>query len=182
MTTNVLINPQTPAEDKEKVEAIFKSVKEHMGFVPDGLKLYAISPPLLESFMASIGYFMAHPELSQELLIMIRYLLSSDAGCSFCIDLNTARLIDLGKTHEQLLAAKNNVVDAPVTDAEKVLLNIALASAHKPEGVNQGDIQKARDHGFSDRNIFDAVAVATGNVAFTSLLKTFKVEHQGDLA
>ena len=182
MTINVLINPEIPAEDKDKVDAIFKSVEEHMGFVPDGLRLYGISPPLLESFVASVGYFMAHPILSQELLTMIRYLVSSDAGCSFCIDLNAARLINLGKTHDQLIAAKKNVEDAPLTDAEKILLKIALAAINNPEAVSRENLQKAQEQGYTDRNIFDAVAVATSNMAFTHMLKTFKVEHQGALA
>lgn len=182
MTTNVLINPKIPAEDRSKVDEIFKGVEQHIGFVPAGLRLYGISPPLLEAFMGSVGYFLAHPTLRQEFLAMTRYLVSSDAGCSFCIDFNKAILINLGKTEEQLQEARENPDKAPLTDAEKVLLNIALAAIHNPQAVTQEDLQKARDQGYTDRNIFDAVAIATSNKAFTHLLRTFKVEHQGAFA
>lgn len=183
MSTNVLINPQVPSDEQQKVDAIFSGIEEHMGFVPDGLKLYSVSPTLLENFVANVGYFMSHPELSQELLAMIRYLVSSDAGCSFCIDFNAGLLINkLGKTAEQLQAAQENIDDAPLQASEIVLLKIALAAISNPEGVTAEDMKKVRDHGFSDRNIFDAVAIAANNKAFTHVLRTFKVEHQGSFA
>lgn len=182
MTTNALINPQVPAEDINKVNAIFNSIEEHMGFVPDGLRLYGVSPPLLESFVGGVGYFMAHQTLSQELLAMIRYLVSSDAGCSFCIDFNEGILMNQGKTVEQLQAAKENSDAAPLSDKEKVLLKIAMAAIHNPEGVGQNDLQKARDHGFSERDVFDVVTIAANNKAFTHVLRTFKVDHQGSFA
>lgn len=163
MTTNALINPQVPAEDISKVNAIFNGIEEHMGFVPDGLRLYSVSPPLLESFVGAVGYFMAHQTLSQELLAMIRYLVSSDAGCSFCIDFNEGILMNQGKTAEQLQAAKENSANAPLSDEEKVMLNIALAAIENPEGINQNDLQKARDHGFSERDVFDVVTIAANN-------------------
>lgn len=180
--TTALITPAIPTEDTEKVNAIFAGIEEHLGFVPDGLRLYGISPPLLEAFVANVGYFMAHPRLSQELLAMIRYLVSSDAGCSFCIDFNTSLLINLGKTDEELKAARENPDNAPLTDAEKTLLKIALAALENPEGVTQADIQAGLDQGFSERDIFDAVVVAANNQAFTHVLRTFKIESQGTFA
>lgn len=183
MTSHTLISPQVPSEDKEKVNAIFKGIEEHLGFIPDGLKLYGISPPLLEYFVGNIGYFLAHPELSQELLAMIRYLVSSNANCSFCIDFNASILINnLDKTAEQLQAAQENPDNAPLSSSDIVLLKIALAAIENPEGISQEDIQNAHDQGFSDRNVFDAVVIASNNMAFTHVLKTFKIEQQSSIA
>ncbi len=182
MTTNALINPIIPTEDTDKVNAIFKGIEAHLGFVPDGLRLYSISPPLLEAFVGSVGYFMAHPRLSQELLAMIRYLVSSDAKCSFCIDFNAGFLLNMGKTQEQLSEAQNNSDHAPLPENEKVLLSIALAAIHDPEGVSKADIDLALEHGFSERDVFDAVVIAANNKAFTHVLRTFKIEQQGTFA
>jgi len=182
MTTNVLINPQVPTEDADKVAVIFKGIEEHLGFIPDGLRLYSISPPLLETFVGTVGYFMSHPELSQELLAMIRYLVSTKSNCSFCMDFNKSILINLGKTPEQLQAARENASNAPLTDSEIILLNIALAAIDNPEGVSKSDIEKAQGAGFTERNIFDAVVIASNNKAFTHVLRTFKVEQQGSFA
>ena len=43
-----LITPFVPAGEEQRVEAILDMAREHLGFVPDGLRLYTISPPLLE--------------------------------------------------------------------------------------------------------------------------------------
>ena len=180
MTTTALINPTISSEDQPKVDAIFAHVNEQLGFVPDGLKLYSISPPLLESFVGSVGYFMGHKTLSQQLLAMIRYLVSSTESCHFCIDFNAALLINkLGKTQDQLDATKKDLNNAPLESNEIILLKIALASIDAPEHITKDDMDKARKGGFSDRDLFDAVAVAANNRALTQILRTFKVEHQG---
>ncbi|MEE9342248.1 MAG: hypothetical protein V3V12_01285 [Gammaproteobacteria bacterium] len=182
MTVKPLITPRVENEDKAKVDAIFSHIETHMGFVPAGLQLYSASPALLETFVQTVGYFMSHATLSQELLATIRYLVSSDANCKFCINFNEGILLNLGKSHEDLQAAKSNHENAPLNADEKVLLALALKGINDPEGVSHSDMKKARDSGYSDRDIFDAVAIAANNKAFTHVLRSFKVEHQGAFA
>ena len=88
------VNPVIPESDQELVSNIFGGVEEHLGFVPAGLRLYGISPPLLQSFVGTVGYFMGYERLSQKLLAFVRYLVSSDANCHFCIDFNGAILMN----------------------------------------------------------------------------------------
>ena len=52
-----LLNPAPPEAQQAQVEAIFGQVEQHLGFVPDGLRLYGISPPLLEAFVGNVAYF-----------------------------------------------------------------------------------------------------------------------------
>lgn len=181
---NAIINPQPPVGDEEKVAGIMKQIEENMGFVPDGLKMMGVSPVLLESMMGNVAYFMGHKELSQDLLWTIRYLNSDEANCNFCISFTGSMLMNnLGKTAEELQAAKENPDNAPITDNEKILLKIALASCDNPESVSADDLQEARNAGYSEQNIFDAVAVAVNNRAFTYFLRTFKVDElQGSFA
>jgi len=182
MPTSALISPTIPEEDKAKVTAILEGVQEHLGFVPDGLRLYSISPPLLESFVGAIGYFRGHPKLSQQLLALIRYLVSSDAQCSFCIDFNAGLLLNMGITQEQLAAAREDIAQAPLDENEKALLRIALAAIDNPQGVSKEDIDAALAQGFTERDVFDVVTLAANNRALTHVLRTFKVEHQGTFA
>jgi len=173
-----LINPQPPVADEEKVAGILKHIEENMGIVPDGLRLLGVSPVLLENMMGNVAYFMGHEELSQDLLWVIRYLNSEEVSCSFCISFAGGMLMNnLGKTADELQAAKENPDNAPLTDKEKILLKIALASCDSPEEVSSDDLQKARDAGYSERNIFDVVAAAVNNRAFTYLLRTFNVDE-----
>ena len=179
MSNKPLITPTLNDDDKQRVDAIFEQVEQSMGFVPDGLRLYSVSPAILESFLGAVGYFMSHPTLRPELLAMIRYLTSSKVGCSFCIDFNEAILVKLGINLDDVRAARDNVNQAPLEDKEIALLKIALNSNDNPDSMDEKVMEEARTLGWTEREIFDAVFIAASNRAFTTVLKTFNVEQQG---
>jgi len=52
-----LLNPIPPAGQENRVEAVYQAIQNHIGFVPDGLRLYSFSPPLLETFVGNVSYF-----------------------------------------------------------------------------------------------------------------------------
>jgi alkylhydroperoxidase family enzyme len=158
---------------------MFSAIEQRVGFVPDGLRLYSFSPPLLESYVANIGYFNSGERLSPALMAMIRYLVSWNAKCQFCIDLNEGFLANMGVDLDQVRAARSNPEAAPVQEKERPLLRIALKAVTDPEAVSNADVDAARAQGWSDRDIFDVVAQAANNRAFNYVLRTFNVEHQG---
>ena len=176
---SVLIDPVIPEKEQRLAEKIFSGVEERLGYVPAGLRLYGISPPLLQSFSGAVGYFMGHERISQKLLSFIRYLVSSEASCRFCIDFNQGILLNLGVTEQELEEARRNPRAAPLDERERELLDIALTAVANPEQINAERLNEARKLGCSDRDIFEAVYVAANNRAFTTVLKTFNVEHQG---
>ncbi|MEN8179098.1 MAG: hypothetical protein ABFS39_10835 [Pseudomonadota bacterium] len=179
MSKTPLLQPVVPQADQAMVDEIFGGVEAHVGFIPDGMKLYSISPPVLQTFVQGVGYFLGHESLSQELLAMIRYLGSSDAGCEFCISLNEGFLANMGVDLDSVRAARSNPDAAPLTDEEKVLLKLALKGITAADDISAENIENARNAGWNDRQIFDVVALAANNRAFNLVLKTFNVEAQG---
>lgn len=177
-----LLIPQAPVGEEGRVDAVFGAIKQHIGFVPDGLRLYSFSPALLENFVGNISYFNSGERLTPSLMAMIRYLVSWEAKCHFCIDMNEGFLTNMGVSLDAIRAARGNPEAAPLPAKEKPLLMIALKSVNDPEGVNERDIQAAKAQGWTDRDIFDAVAQAASNRAFSYVLRTFKVESQGAFA
>ena len=179
MKKQPLIIPTLSNEDQQRVDTIFKEVEKNMGFIPDGLRLYSISPPILESFLGIIGYFMSHQGLRPELLAMIRYMTSSQAECKFCIDFNEAILVQLGIDLDDIRATKDDVNNAPLENNEIALLKLALQSNDNPETMDEKAMQAAKTLGWTERDIFETVFIAANNRAFTTMLKTFNVEQQG---
>lgn len=174
-----LLNPCPPIGEEARVNAVLGAIEQKLGFVPDGLRLYSFSPPLLENFVGNIGYFNSGERLSPALMAMIRYLVSWNSKCQFCIDMNEGFLSNMGVDIDQVRAARANPEAAPVSDKERPLLRIALKSVLDPDNVGATDVAAARAKGWSERDIFDAVAQAASNRAFSQVLRTFKVEHQG---
>lgn len=97
--------------------------------MPAGMRLYGVSPPLLEAFAANVGYFRDGTDLSPQSITMIRYLVSERAGCRFCIDLNEGFLADMGADLEAARAARADPGRASVTEAERPLRALALQAA-----------------------------------------------------
>lgn len=176
MSIQPLLSPVAPAGSEDQVQAIFAQVEAAFGVVPAPIKLYALSPVLLQNFVNTVGYFHHQSTLSAKLLAMIRYLVSDKATCHFCIDFNEAILSNLGADLEQVRAAKSDVTLAPLSDAEKILLNLAVKAVENPEEVTAEDLEAARAAGFSDQEIFEAVVQGSNNRALNLLLKAFKVE------
>ncbi len=177
-----LINPVVPEGDEQRVSGILAAIEEHIGFVPDGLRLYSFSPPLLEAFVGNISYFNGGAHISPALTAMIRYLASWQAECTFCITMNEGFLMNMGFDLNALRAARGNPDAAPLDEKDKVLLLFALRTLDEPENIRQADLQAVRRYGWSDRDIFDATVQAANNRAFTNVLKTFNIEAQGAFA
>ena len=150
---NVLIDPVIPEKEQRLADKIFSGVEERLGYVPAGLRLYGISPHLLQSFSSAVGYFMGHERLSQKLLSFIRYLVSSEANCRFCIDFNQGILLSLGVTEQELQEARSNPRAAPLEERERELLHIALTAVDNPEAIDETRVSAAREIGCSDREI-----------------------------
>ena len=180
--TKPLLNPLPPAGEEARVNAVFGAIEQKLGFVPDGLRLFSFSPPLLENFVSNVGYFNSGERLSPALMAMIRYLVSWNAKCQFCIDLNEGFLANMGVDLDQVRAARENHEAAPVQEKERPLLRIAIKSVQDPESVGLADVAAARAAGWSEREVFDVVAQAASNRAFNQVLRTFKVEGQGVFA
>lgn len=175
-----LIYPMAPAGEEDRVNAILGNIENHLGFVPDGLRLYSFSPSLLESFVGNIAYFnMGGTKLPPALTAMIRYQVSWNAGCSFCVDMNEGFLTSMGYDLDKIRATRNHPEEAPLNEKEKSLLMFAIKSVEAPEEITRTDMDNVRNQGWGDREIFDAVVSAANNRAFNYVLRTFNIEHQG---
>ena len=174
-----LLDPTPPAAEQPRVDKVFAMAEEMLGFVPAGMRLYGISPPLLETFAGTVGYFRGGTQLSGPLTAMIRYLVSERVGCRFCIDLNETFLAGMGADLDAVRAARDDLGKAPLQDErERPLLALALAAVSDPDSDKSAMVDAAREAGWADRDIFDAVLQAASNRAFNFVLKAFNVETQ----
>ncbi len=134
--------------------------------------------PLLEAFLAAVGYFQGGTKLSPQLTAMIRYLVSSSARCRFCIDLNEGWLMQMGLDLDRLRAARDNPAQAPLPPNELTLLKLALTAVKDQDLITAELIDEAKAAGWDERAVFDAVVAAANNRALNTVLRSFKVETQ----
>ena len=144
--------------------------------VDKNAELYSVSPELLRQQMEFIKYYMNHATLSMPLLASIRVLVSSAEDCDFCIDYNTAMLINLaGWSYEQVQAMRKDINKANLSERERAILFIALKAVRNAHAVNANDLDTLREMKWSDKDIFDAINHATRMLATDVMFNTFKI-------
>ncbi len=181
MSRSVLIDTTPPAEAQPRVDALLAPFAEMLGAVPDALRLLAVSPPVLENYVANLGHYLHHPTLSGPLLAMIRYLVSATGGCRYCIDLNARMLLQAGFDLDALQRAVDAPEEAPFDARERALLNLAIRAVNRPGELGAAEFDAVRAHGWSDRDLFDAIWHGYGNRAIGNALETFGLHAEGTL-
>jgi len=173
-----ILNTVAPEQAQGQVAELYKSFEQQIGFIPNAFKLSSVSPQMLQQHWEYIGYYMQHPDLSKVLTTLIRLLVSQKVDCEYCINLNTSLLInDAGMTAEQVAAIRADPAKAPLDDKEKALLLFVLDAVADAHAVSQVDLQKLRDLGCSEQDIYDALNHGARQVGLDIMLNAFKVEN-----
>jgi len=169
-----ILDTVRPEDAEGKVKEAYSVFPEGMP-VPDPLILMSASPDLAYAQSQVIRYFMTHDRLDIGLLAIIRYLVASLYDYEFCINLNSGLLqMAGGFSEEELRALRENPENAPLEEEQKALLLFVLKVVKNPREVTEEDVQKLRDLGWTDRDIFDAAMHGVGMVGPSMLYKAFK--------
>lgn len=164
-------------EAQGELKKIYEMIIKLRGEVGNNAKLFSSSPALLKQQLDFIAYYMNHPTLSMPLLASVRILVSSSQKCSFCIDFNTAMLVNMaGWSIEEVEAMKTDIKKAKLEDKEIALLEFVIKSVKDAHSADQSDIDTLRAQGWSDKDILDATSHGARMLATDILFNTFKVE------
>lgn len=173
-----LITLQSPETATGQTAEIFAQFRQMLGSVPSPMQLMGVSPPLLQAFADQAGYFFGgQQELDGGMLTWMRYLNSHRLECRFCIDMNAGMLLQMGATPEDLERARENPATVPLPDKEKAMLLFALEAVQIDKGVTLAAIARLREHGYSERAIFEGAAHAAYGLYVDTLLNIFHVEE-----
>ncbi|MDA8247376.1 hypothetical protein [Acidithiobacillus sp.] len=164
-----------PQEAQGELAEIYGEIEKAFGGVPEGLQLFGVSPTLLRSQWRNLGYFSQHPHLSANFLALLRYILSEDGKCQFCIGFNEALLLNAGFSKEAIASARRDPAHGPLSEQENALLNYVLKAVRDPHSVSEADAARLRDLGWTDQDLFDAVAHGAQHHAVDILFETFRV-------
>ena len=161
-----------------EVKEIFDEIHSIFGAVPNGIKLWSASPKALKEQWAFIKYRMSKDQEDQKLHTIIRYLVSGEGNCSYCIGFNGGMLINIyGLTQEQLIAMNDNPASAPLEEKNKALLVFAMKSVKDAASVTAEDIASLKNLGITETEMFDIAHAASHMLVVNTLFKTFKVQQ-----
>ncbi|OCW57487.1 peroxidase-related enzyme [Hoeflea olei] len=148
--------PLSPA-----MTAYFAKCEEKLGMVPNVLKAYAFNSDKLEAFVAFYNDLMLGASgLSKLDRELIAVAVSSINHCYYCLTAHGAAVRQLSgdpALGEQMVM---NHRAAELTPKQRAMIAFAELLTRDPARIVEADRQALREHGFSDRDIWDIAAVA----------------------
>lgn len=172
-----LIETVAPEQATGTVAEVYREIGQVLGRVPNGMRLYSVSPTLLAHQWQQMGYYMKHPSLSPALLATIRLLVSQANDCDYCIDMNSGMLIGMfGLTPEQVAAIRRDPEAAPFAARDRALLKLVLKTVVQRVPATRAELDALAALGWLPTDVLDAVAHGARNVSVDVLLNAFAVE------
>lgn len=146
-----------PAETQK----YFDICTEKLGMVPNVLRAYAFDIEKLNTFTALYNDLMlgdsALSKLERE---MIAVVVSSINKCYYCLVAHGAAVRQLSGDPELGEMMVMNYRVAPLEPRQRAMLDFAAKLTRSSAEIEESDRQRLRDHGFSDRDIWDIASVA----------------------
>ncbi|AUQ65400.1 peroxidase-related enzyme [Phaeobacter inhibens] len=152
-----MVDPLPPETQK-----YFDICQEKLGMVPNVLRANAFDIDKLNAFTGMYNDLMlADSGLSKLEREMIAVVVSSINSCFYCLAAHGAAVRQLSgdpKLGEMLVM---NYRVAPLEPRQRAMLDFAAKATKASAEIEEADRQILRDHGFSDRDIWD-IANVTG--------------------
>jgi uncharacterized peroxidase-related enzyme len=149
-----------PVKLSPAMAAYFKKCQDKLGFVPNVLLAYAFDMAKLETFAALYNDLMLGDSgLSKLEREMIAVAVSSQNRCYYCL---TAHGAGVRQYSGNPMLGEHLVMNyrvARLNKRQRAMLDFAIKLTASPWSVEEGDRERLRRAGFTDRDIWDISAV-----------------------
>jgi hypothetical protein len=75
-----------------------------------------------------------------------------------------------------VVAVANGAAGGAITEAEEALVAYARKAARDASSINQADVNRLKDHGYTDAEVFDIAAAVAGRSFLTKILDALGVQ------
>ena len=144
----------------ERTRKFFDICQEKLGLVPNVLRAYAFDIDKLDAFTAMYNDLMLGDSgLSKLEREMIAVAVSAVNRCYYCLVSHGQAVRALSGDPELGEMLVMNYRTAPLDARQRAMLDFAVMMTENSSRIEESDRQHLRDNGFSDRDIWDIVAV-----------------------
>jgi uncharacterized peroxidase-related enzyme len=158
LPTALNLPPADPLDDD--IAAYFAKCTEKLGLIPNVLRAYAFDQAKLRAFMAMYNDLMLAPSgLSKAEREMIAVAVSALNRCHYCLTAHGAALRALTGDAGLAETIAQNWRAAPLDARHRAMLAFAEKVTLESHRIEEPDRAALRDAGFTDRDIWDIVAV-----------------------
>jgi hypothetical protein len=173
-----LINTVSPDKAEGDIQKGYALFLDRGVEVPAPLQLLSASPEMFKIMIQRNIYYSKHPNLSFALLAHIRYFVAKKLDYGFCQLFNKKLLMMLGVDEESIEQMGTDPEKSFIEENERQMLSFVLNAMDDPDSIARRDIYKLHDAGWTDTDIFDALAQGVGMIDHHIFMRVFKPEPE----
>ena len=158
----------TPLDDAEgAVREMYERQQGAWGYVPNYAKSFSHRPEV----MARWGKLLAELRrpMDDRTFELITFAAAHEMKHTSC-SLAHGNALTPFFSNEEICAIANQQPVESVTEAEHAMMRFSRKVARDASTITQADVQKLKDHGLNDADVFDVAATAAGRAFFTKVL------------
>jgi uncharacterized peroxidase-related enzyme len=148
--------PVPDVEDlPEPLQERIEEETERAGFTPNVFRALGYRPEQAQAFIQYHDALLAETALEREEIEMIIVTVSGVNDCLYCIVAHGAlcRIYADDPMLAEQLASNHRTAD--INDAHRAMLDFAVKVTEEPERIEEADIERLTDHGFSRKAVWD---------------------------
>ena len=152
--------------------APFAFLRDSFGFVPNIYRAQMLRPDVVAAETEMIrAVLLADDRLTRVQKEFILLAISAANWNTYCVAVHSGVLAVLGVSSDVSDLVATDHRQAALPERDHALLDFALKFIREPEGFGRPDVDALRQHGFSEEQILEAVAMAS----FTNFLNTLQM-------
>jgi uncharacterized peroxidase-related enzyme len=167
----------TPDIDDE-VRAMYERQQEHWGFVPNYAKVFCYRPEIMRLWAQLQAGIKRH--MDKRRFELVTFCAANALRSTLCSLAHGKALTEFFSMQDVQAIARG---DAPpsLSPAEVEMLAFGRLVARDASSVTRGDVERLKQHGFTDAEVFDIAATAAGRAFFSKLVESLGVEAEQSL-
>jgi uncharacterized peroxidase-related enzyme len=168
------VNTIPVGEASGEVRALYERAEARLGYVPNYTKLFSLRPALYDAWSNLLTK--SRGQLDARRYELVTFAAARAMRSSYCLLAHGSTLRKQFYSAAQLTAITSDLTTAELDPAETVMMQFADQVARDASAITDADVQRLREHGFSDTEIFDIAAVAAARCFFSKLLDALGAE------
>ncbi len=173
-----LIKTIEPENATGELKELYDQILKLRGRIPNSSKMWSISPELYKQQIAFIEFYMKHETLTMPLLACVRILVSAKNSCAYCVDFNSAMLVNLaGWSAKDVDELKTTGKSTKLSEKEQKMLDFIAKSVKECKKADESELNALRTLGWSDKDILDGLQHGARMSAIDIIFNVFDIEN-----
>lgn len=162
------IDTPEPTAAAPATAEMYDRARRSFGYLPNMVRAFGHAPEVQAAWNGLIGAVRARMDPRRYELVTLAA--ARALGSSYCMLAHGKVLLDQGVSEPDLIGIAAGAAGAPLTEAERAIMDYAATVARDAGAVGPETIAGLRALGLSDSDIFDVAAAAAARCFFSKLL------------